>query len=225
MLKATFDAEYVHTSLFLKTMRRTFSLLAVLLLLLGCAVPAEVPGAPSIPAANPIGVACDDSQSSKWVAPLSLDRVTKKPFGIYVEPGNSPVSPERFRGFHTGMDFETLPDETDIFVLTACCGPVILNQWVSGYGGVVVQQCTLDGELVTVLYGHLCLSSVSTPVGDTLTAGASFALLGTGGSHETDGERRHLHLAIHRGSGVELKGYVQRQEDLSSWIDPMTVLR
>jgi hypothetical protein len=38
-----------------------------------------------------------------FVAPLdrASGRVTKKPFGIFVTPQNSPVQPERFRGFHT----------------------------------------------------------------------------------------------------------------------------
>src|SRR5947209_4518700 len=35
-----------------------------------------------------------------------LSRVTKKPFGIYVNPANSPVQPERFSGYHTGADAE-----------------------------------------------------------------------------------------------------------------------
>lgn len=40
-------------------------------------------------------------------------RITKKPFGIYITPQNSPVQPERFTGYHTGVDVEyediTLP--------------------------------------------------------------------------------------------------------------------
>src|SRR5579871_4518385 len=35
-----------------------------------------------------------------------LQRVTKKPFGIYVTPTDSPVQPERFTGYHTGADGE-----------------------------------------------------------------------------------------------------------------------
>jgi len=160
-----------------------------------------------------------------WVAPLPLDRVTLKPFGIFVEPGRSPVSPERFRGYHTGADFEALPGETDVSVRAACSGPIVLKRWVSGYGGVVVERCDFNGSPVAVLYGHLRISSVTLLVGDTLTSGQSFAVLGKGGSTETDGEREHLHLAIHRGSAVELKGYVQKEAELSAWIDPLTVLR
>ncbi len=45
-------------------------------------------------------------------------RITKKTFGLFVSPQNSPVLPEKFTGYHTGVDFETfLGDEnTDINV-------------------------------------------------------------------------------------------------------------
>ncbi|PIS40806.1 MAG: hypothetical protein COT26_01390 [Candidatus Kerfeldbacteria bacterium CG08_land_8_20_14_0_20_43_14] len=46
----------------------------------------------------------------------ALSRITKKPFGIYITPQNSPVQPERFTGYHTGVDFETLPSEANINV-------------------------------------------------------------------------------------------------------------
>ena len=32
------------------------------------------------------------------------ERITKKPFGIKISPENSPISPERFSGYHTGID-------------------------------------------------------------------------------------------------------------------------
>lgn len=160
-----------------------------------------------------------------FTAPFPADRVIKKPFGIFITPEDSPVSPERFRGYHTGADFEALPGEADVPVRTVCNGPLVYRQLVSGYGGVAVQRCTLLGQTVTVLYGHLRLSSIAQTVGETLKAGQAFAVPGTGGSTETDGERMHLHLAIHRGSAVELRGYVQKKEDLNAWIDPLTVLR
>lgn len=163
--------------------------------------------------------------SAEFTAPLSVDRVVKKPFGIFITPEDSPVSPERFRGYHTGADFEAWPEETDVSVRAACTGPLIARQRVSGYGGVVVQRCTLAGETVTVLYGHLRLSSIMPKIGEIITAGQDLAMLGTGGSTETDGERMHLHLAIHQGDTVELRGYVQKEEDLRAWIDPLTVFR
>ncbi|MDP1845177.1 MAG: hypothetical protein Q8L09_00330 [Candidatus Moranbacteria bacterium] len=37
---------------------------------------------------------------------------------------------------------------------------------------------------------------------------------------ETDGERKHLHLGIHKGAGVNILGYVQSKAELSGWLDP-----
>ncbi|MEK7447653.1 MAG: hypothetical protein AAB632_02570, partial [Patescibacteria group bacterium] len=80
-------------------------------------------------------------------------RVTKKPFGIYITPQNSPVQPEKFSGYHTGTDFETTPEEAsqDIPVYAICTGKIRNKEIVSGYGGVIVQECTVDGQIVTVL--------------------------------------------------------------------------
>ncbi len=161
-----------------------------------------------------------------WAAPINRmsERVTKKPFGIHITPKDSPVQPERFSGYHTGMDFELLPGETphDIAVRAACTGDVIYRNRVGGYGGVVVQRCALEGKSVTVLYGHLSLASVAAAL-KNLQAGDRIGVLGTGFSDETDNERAHLHFAIHHGADVELKGYVPAEKDLTTWADPMTV--
>lgn len=154
-----------------------------------------------------------------FLLPLSAERVTKKPFGLKVDPKNSPVSPEKFTGYHTGTDFETTDaDPADVAVRAACTGEILYKGTVSGYGGVVVTSCMHQGQNVTALYGHLRLSSVSLGVGDELSAGTSFAVLGTGYSPETDGERRHLHFSLHRGSSTELRGYVQTEDALKDWI-------
>lgn len=156
-------------------------------------------------------------------APISraLERITKKPFGIKISPATSPVQPERFSGYHTGVDFETFPDEANIAVpiYAVCSGSVLLKKYASGYGGVLVQQCNLESEDITVIYGHLKLASISTKVGNRLTAGATIGLLGTGYSTETDGERKHLHLGLHKGTAINIRGYVQSQTELTDWID------
>ncbi len=154
------------------------------------------------------------------------ERATKKFYGTDVTPTDSPVQPERFRGYHTGLDFETFPTEADkdVPVSAACAGTVLYRDWVSGYGGVLVQSCSIDGQSVTVLYGHLRLDAIAVQKGDTLKLGQRIGVLGTGGSDETDGERKHLHFAVHRGADVELKGYVQQPEDLGAWIDPLELL-
>ena len=152
----------------------------------------------------------------------ALTRVTKKPFGLKVSPSDSPVDPERFSGYHTGVDFETFPEEQDaeVSVYAVCEGPVVLKRIVTGYGGVLIQRCILEGEEVTVLYGHLRLSSIPAKLNETLVKGQRIGLLGQGYSSETDGERKHLHLSIHKGASIVLLEYVQEPERLEEWIDP-----
>ncbi|NTW46481.1 MAG: M23 family metallopeptidase [Candidatus Moranbacteria bacterium] len=162
--------------------------------------------------------------SAGFVAPLvrAGERVTKKPFGIYVTPKTSPVRPERFTGYHTGADFEIFPEEadTDVAVSAVCDGKLLDKRYASGYGGVVVESCEYDGAPITVVYGHLRLSSVPVSVGKVFRAGDFLGNLGTGYSSETDGERKHLHLGIHRGVAENVRGYVAAQAELSEWVDP-----
>jgi len=186
---------------------------------------------PTTPATQHSSAGSQSSQIAKqktWVAPIDRadERVTKKPFGIFITPENSPVQPEKFKGYHTGTYFELLPGETPhaVTVRAACAGPLIARQTVSGYGGVAIQRCTLNGSPVTVLYGHLSLASVTTPLNQDLKPDDRIGVLGTGFSTETDGERPHLHFAIHHGAQVELKGYVQTKEELDGWVDAETVL-
>ena len=157
----------------------------------------------------------------------ALARVTKKPFGLKISPSHSPISPERFSGYHTGVDFETLPSEAniDVPVMAVCAGPLRLKEWATGYGGVAVEQCQLNKQTVTIIYGHLRLASITPKVGTILTADQKFAVLGTGYSTETDGERKHLHLGIHLGSAINILGYVQNQADLKNWLDATKYLQ
>lgn len=152
----------------------------------------------------------------------AAQRVTKKPFGIFITPQNSPVQPERFRGYHTGADFETFPDEVDaaVSVQVICDGTIAEKKYASGYGGVMVQNCELNQQPITVIYGHLKLASVAKNAGDMLNAGEQIGILGKGYSPETDGERKHLHLGIHNGKSISILGYVQSKNDLAAWIDP-----
>jgi murein DD-endopeptidase MepM/ murein hydrolase activator NlpD len=138
-----------------------------------------------------------------------------------VSPGNSPVSPERFQGYHTGVDFETTAAEqsSDVAISAICAGPLLLKKWATGYGGVAVQSCRLDAQDVTVIYGHLRLSSIGVTVGQKLEPGQALGVLGKGYSVETDGERKHLHLGIHKGTAINILGYVQKQADLGQWLD------
>jgi murein DD-endopeptidase MepM/ murein hydrolase activator NlpD len=173
----------------------------------------QAPGQSSNPAA-PVSI-------SKQEIPLSraAERITKKMFGTKVSPQNSPVQPEKFSGYHTGVDFETFPEEKGVAVpvYAICDGKVLQSRTATGYGGVMVQSCTLDNQAVTVVYGHINLSS-ALKAGAAVKKGDQLAILGEQGP-QTDGERKHLHLGIHKGTAVNIKGYVQTQAELSSWID------
>lgn len=165
-----------------------------------------------------------ENKTSGFSAPLdgAGERATKKPFGIFITPQNSPVSPEKFRGYHTGTDFEIFSGEenVDVPVQAVCDGNLLLKKSATGYGGVAVESCNLNEESITVVYGHLKLSSVSFNSGEKINAGDTLGILGRGYSAETSGERKHLHLGFHKGGGVNILGYVQNQAALAGWLDP-----
>ena len=150
-------------------------------------------------------------------------RVTKKPFGIYVTPSNSPIQPERFTGYHTGSDAEYQDVTSDVPVYAIADCKIVLSETASGYGGVLMISFDLNGTTHTALYGHIRPSSLP-KVGAQYSKGDQMGLLGTGYSTETDGERRHLHFAIRSDNSLSIKGYVQTQGELSGWIDPLTIL-
>jgi murein DD-endopeptidase MepM/ murein hydrolase activator NlpD len=179
----------------------------------------NLPTATSTASSLPAGLA--------WPINNALSRVTKKTFGLYVSPGHSPISPERFTGYHTGVDFETTPAEQniDVPIYAICGGKLLLKKWASGYVGVAVESCTINNQSVTIIYGHLREPSISPAIGQQITASQQIAVLGTGYSTETDGERRHLHLGVHKGTAINILGYVQNKTDLTGWLDPLLVLK
>lgn len=164
-----------------------------------------------------------NSGSNVFQPPLDRagERVTKKPFGIFITPQNSPAQPEKFRGYHTGTDFEIFPEElgADVPVRAICSGTIAVKRSAGGYGGVLVQNCTLDNLPVTVIYGHLKLASIQKNAGENLNAGDTIGILGKAYSAETSGERKHLHLGIHKEASVNILGYVGSQSQLSGWLD------
>lgn len=207
--------------------------------------PAEVTSPAAISSSDSIGhniqpVNNSDTGSSDQISqpvksaegfyePISnaLSRVTKKPFGIYITPATSPVQPESFQGYHTGTDFEITPDELnkDVPVMALCDGTLAVKRMASGYGGVMVESCLLNNQPITVIYGHVKISSSPFSVGDKLKGGEQIAVLGANKSAETDGERKHLHLGVHKGSAVNILGYVSNQSELSGWIDVAQLLK
>jgi hypothetical protein len=69
-----------------------------------------------------------------------------------------------------------------------------------------------------VLYGHLSLAKSLAVINQTYDGGDNIAVLGQGFSAETDGERKHLHLGIHKGSAIDYRGYVSSSSMLDGWI-------
>ncbi len=169
------------------------------------------------------------SSNPQLASPISnpLSRVTKKPFAIYITKQNSPVQPEKFSGYHTGTDFEILDGEQDqeVEILVTCNGKLLQKKYATGYGGVVVQSCKLDGADVTIIYGHLQLASIAAKVGDELTQNTKLGILGKGYTTETDGERKHLHFGVHKGTGLNILGYVQKASQTSDWLNALDYIK
>lgn len=162
------------------------------------------------------------------VTPITdfFNRVTKKPFGIYITLKTSPIQPEKFSGYHTGADAETTPAEkdSDVPIAAIADGTVVFAGHVNGYGGVIMIEHKVNGETITALYGHLRITSFTIKKGAAVTVGKNIAVLGTGYSSETDGERKHLHFGIIKGASINYKGYVQTPSGLTAWDDPVTWL-
>lgn len=168
-----------------------------------------------------------ESKPAKEVEPLLIKpidqfdaRITKKSFGTYSTPQNSPVSPERFTGFHTGVDVEygDKPGE-DIPVRAIADGEVVLSRTADGYGGVMVIRHTVEGKPLLALYGHLDPATMK-KLGTAIEQGDQLGILGDGNTSETDGERKHLHFSVQKGTTVTIRGYVSSEDQLSGWQDP-----
>ncbi|PIS04733.1 MAG: hypothetical protein COT81_04925 [Candidatus Buchananbacteria bacterium CG10_big_fil_rev_8_21_14_0_10_42_9] len=166
-----------------------------------------------------------DEQNSSIIAPINefSERITKKPFGIYVTPENSPVKTERFRGFHTAVDVEYGDVAEDVAVFAVADGQVMRSGYVGGYGGMIAISHTINGQEYVAIYGHLAPQSLVAN-GTQVKQGQQIGILGKGGTAETDGERKHLHFGLHIGSDVNVKGYVQTKAELSGWADPQTII-
>lgn len=151
------------------------------------------------------------------------ERITKKFFGTYVTPDNSPVQPEKFTGYHTGVDVEFTDTTADIPVFAIADGTVQRANYTSGYGGLLVIEHTVNGEHFFSLYGHLRASTLPR-VGTQVHKGDQVAVLGTGNSQETDGERHHLHFGIIVSPTIDVRGYTTSNDELHSiWKDPLSL--
>ena len=150
-------------------------------------------------------------------------RITKKSFGTFVTPTDSPVTPERFSGYHTGVDVEYDDISTEVSVRSIADGTILTNQIADGYGGVLAISHLVKDQSVVAIYGHLDPKSLPAAKVKLVKGGEAVGRLGDGFSDETDNERKHLHFALVKGTKTDLRGYVNSREELSAWHDPLSL--
>ena len=132
------------------------------------------------------------------------------------------------KGYYTGIAFESFKDEREgkeVPVYVFCEGLLVDKRFAIGYGGIAIQECTLEGQTVHILYGHMDLESIELNIGDELTPGTRLGNLGGHESVETDRTAKQLHFAIRKGIKPDIRGYVQTKEELAEWIDPQIYLK
>jgi murein DD-endopeptidase MepM/ murein hydrolase activator NlpD len=181
--------------------------------------PPEQPQEPSTPTATIATMSVDEEETAPSMVAFPVEeyatRITKKRFGQYVQ--------DRFTGYHAGDDIEFADDASrarEIPVGAIADGEIVRVSRVSGYGGVIVTRHAINGRIITALYGHLDLSSVTLRPGDLVTRGQFLANLGEHESTETDGERKHLHFGLYEGSDGRVNGYEAAEAGLKKWLDP-----
>lgn len=148
------------------------------------------------------------------------NRITKKPFGIYITPETSPVQPDKFTGYHTGVDIEYDDAASEVPVVAIADGKAVLSRFATGYGGVVVLSHKIEGKDTFVLYGHLDPKTM-VPLNSLVKRGEVVGYLGEHKSAETDGARKHLHFAILKMDTLNIRGYVKTTYELGDWHDPL----
>ncbi len=169
----------------------------------------------------------EEAESSATLVPPIAEftsRITKKSFGTYVTPQDSPVSPERFSGYHTGVDVEygDVPGEVPVHAIAS--GRVVSSRTASGYGGVVAIEHDVDDKKIVAVYGHLDPTSIISN-GVEVAAKQRIGILGDGFTAATDGERKHLHFAVRADATVSLLGYVPNKASLTAWLDPLSLFQ
>lgn len=151
----------------------------------------------------------------------SIDRINKKPFWIKISKNNSPIENERFEWYHTWVDFEIFKweENIDIKIYSICNWKIIYKNYVNWYWWVIIQSCIIDSNEVTILYWHLNIDSITLKIWDNMNKKSYIWILWKWKSKETDYERKHLHLWIHKWKEIVLLWYTQNKNDLNNWID------
>jgi murein DD-endopeptidase MepM/ murein hydrolase activator NlpD len=154
------------------------------------------------------------------------ERLNYRKYGQDVTPADRPICGRAFSGIHDADDLEIFTGEenSDIPVYAVNDGTITFLNYVDGYGGLLIEQTNLDNQDVLLNYGHIKLDSARFKVGEKVKAGDQLAVLGKGCSTEADGERKHLHFAIHKGTTINMLGYLQTRNELSDWLNPSELL-
>ena len=134
------------------------------------------------------------------------------------------MQPERFSGYHTGADAEFTDVSKSVLVHAIADGTVMYSGRANGYGGVVAVRHSINKNNYVIVYGHLDPSTLINN-NATIKAGEWLGTLGDGYTEETDNERKHLHLSVHKGTMLSLAGYVKTESALDAWIDPVILFR
>lgn len=170
--------------------------------------------------------------AKNWQYPLdkTLERPSYKTFGQYFDKNyyinKENLFPNQYVGYHVGTDLEIFPQELDANVPVFAMGDGVISFIgpILGYGGLILEKLT--SENLTVLYGHLKLSSSNLKVGDYVQTGQTLTFLGNAFSSETGGERKHLHFGIYQGQDLYFKGYENTISKLDQkWINPLHFLQ
>jgi murein DD-endopeptidase MepM/ murein hydrolase activator NlpD len=147
-----------------------------------------------------------------------LRTISRDQYSDYICPGQTMKA-----GYHTAADAEVTQEEInqDVPVYAIADGVVREAKEVSGYGSVIIIQFNVAGNDYAALYGHINIATFTVSVGDSVTKGQKLALLGSQCSAENGNVRKHLHFGVHKGSGIDIRGYVPDTTTLSKWLDPL----
>lgn len=131
-----------------------------------------------------------------------------------------------YEGIHTADDLEVSESEIDqeVPIYAIAAGTILQVGATDGYGGLIVANHTLNGQPVTVYYGHIDLGQTDLKIGDRVEAGEQISVLGGHCSPASGNERKHLHFGILNDTDIDVRGYVSSENDLREWIDPKKAL-
>lgn len=154
------------------------------------------------------------------------NRLTYRKFGENITAEIRPRCGRAFSGIHNGDDLEVLETEInkEVKVFAVNDGEIVFKEYIDGYGGLIILKTSLNNQDVLLNYGHIDITTANVKLGDKITSGQVLAVLGDECSTETDGERKHLHFAIHKGTTIDVKGYLDNQNELGEWLNPTQAL-